>query len=94
MPLAEITQLLEEPWLQRSHKLEDIVDVGRNSSQFLMHGRGFGTTVTRDGTGDFILLSREMFEAIGAFIEVGYDQHIDNMLMMKMARLITGFVRC
>jgi hypothetical protein len=94
LSLDEIVQLSEEPWSQRLHKLEDFVDEGRNVMIFRVRRPSLNTILFRAGTGDFIMLSRDLYRAIQGFHETEFDSYCDHLFLMKMGKLIPGFIRC
>jgi hypothetical protein len=92
MPFEDLRHLTEEPWLQQMHKLEDFVPNGRLSMFFIQYPWGDHLQL-HTGAGDCQLISRELFEAIGGFHEVGFDAYVDHFLVIKLSALIPGFVR-
>ena len=51
----------------------------------------FESYLFRAGAGDFLLMSRKLWDAIGGFHEMKFNTHVDNLLNLKMFKLITGF---
>jgi hypothetical protein len=92
LSLSEIIQLTEEPWAQKVHRLEDFVDPGRVGMRYIRLPVDHGTFLFRSGTGDFILLARTLFDALGGFHEVAFNTHVDNFFVMKMMKLLPGHI--
>ena len=89
----EIFQLSEEPWNHKKFQLHDNTDTFRNELYFYTNVYSFDNYLFRAGSGDFLLLSKKLWEAIGGFHEFGKNSHVDNLLQIKMLKLVTGFVR-
>jgi hypothetical protein len=93
LPLPDIIQLIEEPWAQKAHRLEDFVDAERGSMKYISAAHDYGQFIFRSGTGDFILLARTLFDALGGFHEVAVNTHVDHFFVMKMMKLLPGYIQ-
>jgi hypothetical protein len=87
-----VIQLVEEPWAQREHGMEDFVDAERKSMKFMRYPGDHGKFMFRSGADDFIFLSRELFEAVGGFHEMDLNRFIDNYFQIKMLKILPGYM--
>ncbi|OHS94191.1 hypothetical protein TRFO_11250 [Tritrichomonas foetus] len=89
----DIFQLIEEPWNHKKIMFTENVDTSRNDMKLYRDYFDFELFLFRAGAGDFLLMSKKLWEAIGGFHEFGVNTQVDNMLNMKLLRMVTGFVR-
>lgn len=89
--IEEVLKLNEEPWNQKKYNFKDYYDIGRKSFTFYRQAHNFESYLFRAGAGDFLLMSRKLWDAIGGFHEMKFNTHVDNLLNLKMFKLITGF---
>lgn len=89
--IEEVIQLNEEPWNQKKYNFKDYYDCGRKSFTFYRFYSDFELYLFRAGAGDFLLMSKDLWKAIGGFHEMKFNTNVDNLLNLKMLKLITGF---
>lgn len=89
----EIIQVNEEPWITKKYHFSDYYDNERKSMRLYRSRSDFDRYLFRSGAGDFLLLSKKLWNAIGGFHEMGFNTHVDNLFNLKMLKLAMGFTK-
>ncbi|OHT03340.1 hypothetical protein TRFO_29259 [Tritrichomonas foetus] len=89
----EIVQGLNEPWTMRKYDINQRCSFGKQRFSIIESFDSFEEHSAPCGAGDFILLSKKMWDAIDGFNEIPANPNVDVLFISKMMRLIPGFAQ-
>lgn len=91
--IPQLAQGLNEPWVFDKWDINHRCTSSGNVFNIINDDMSFELYSNPCGTGDFVLLSKKMWEAIGGFNEFPANPNVDTVFNAKMMKMLPGYVR-
>ena len=91
--MDELWQALSEPWRLDQYEVQQVCSAG--SARFVINDNAtkFRKEANPCGSGDFLMLSKNMWATVWGFTEAPSNPNIDEIFLGKCMRLIPGYPR-